>query len=77
MKIQLVDDWRKAYKWLSVWFGGAAAALQAWYVTLDGPQRAALSPEQIHWVSGITLFLALGAVTGRVIKQSPPEDPPA
>jgi hypothetical protein len=64
--MQLVDDWKKCYKWLSVQIPALGAATLASYAALPDDWKSAIP----HWAIAVTAitFLVGGAV-GRVIEQ--------
>lgn len=66
MTIKLVDDWKSAWKWVSVNCMLVATALQgAWiYVPED------LRDDVPHWlISAITMFILVSGIAGRLIDQ--------
>lgn len=65
-KINLVDDWRKAWKWFSVNCMVLAASIQGAWIYIPEDLRNSI-PKEI--VSGITLALLILGVIGRLIKQ--------
>ncbi|MGI4936560.1 MAG: hypothetical protein ACRYF5_07415 [Janthinobacterium lividum] len=75
MKIELVEDWKRARKWLSVQIPVAGAALLASYGALPDEWKSAI-PHCAVTATAIT-FLIGGAV-GRVISQPvlEPKDAP-
>lgn len=68
IKLQLVEDWKQSWKWLSMHGMAVAAAVQASWVSLPDDWRAAVP---VGVVAGITLAaLAVGAA-GRLVDQAP------
>jgi hypothetical protein len=68
--MKLVDNWKDAWRWFSMWFLGFAAAAQVAWETLP-PEAIAVVPEQ--WRGYITIGLLVAAAIGRVIDQSKPK----
>lgn len=66
MKINLVDDWRNAWKWISVRSMVVAAAIQGTWIFIPEDMRDAI-PHGI--VSGLTIGLLALGIAGRLIKQ--------
>ena len=60
--MKLVENWRSAWKWLSVQF----IAAQVVWQTLPAEATAVIPAE---WHGTITLALAVGALVGRMIDQ--------
>lgn len=71
MNLQLVDDAKKAWKWLSVQMMLLAGAVQGtWAVFSDD-----LKQNVPHWViTTLTLGLLAAGVGGRMVKQGKPKD---
>ncbi len=67
MKLQLVEDWRRAWRWVSVNCMVLAVAIQTAWLVLDADQRASLSP---YSVTAITILVLACGVAGRLVKQS-------
>ncbi len=66
--VKLVPNWRKAWKWLSMWFMGLAAVAQTAWASLP-PDALAVIPVDIRGY--ITIGLVLAAMVSRVIDQGP------
>lgn len=66
--VQLVPNWRKAWRWLSMWFMGAAIAAQTAWESLP-PDALAIIPADVR--SYITIGLVLAGMLARVIDQGP------
>lgn len=60
----MVDDWRHAWRWLSVWFAAALLALDE--IAHHLPEVTEYLPKR--WVS----VLAVAILVGRVIRQAKP-----
>lgn len=80
MKIHLVEDWRNAWRWVSVNCMVLAGALQTAWLVLDADQRASLPP---YSVTVLTIAILACGVIGRLTKQNvsqamnfPPIDEP-
>ena len=66
MKIELIEDWRKAWRWFSVNAMVAAGAIQGAWLQVPDDMKAHIPS---YLVSGATIaFLVLG-IAGRLIKQ--------
>ena len=71
IKLQLVEDWRKAWRWFSVNAMIAAGAIQGAWLQIPDDMRAHI-PE--HLISGATIALLILGVAGRLIKQGVEDD---
>lgn len=70
MKIQLIEDWRKAWTWFSVHAMLLAAAIQGAWLQIPDDMKAHI-PEAL--VSGATIALLVLGVAGRLVKQGKEE----
>lgn len=66
MKFELVEDWRKAWRWFSVNAMIAAAAIQGTWLQIPDDMKAHI-PSQL--ISGATIALLVLGVIGRLVKQ--------
>lgn len=66
MKIHLVEDWKHAWKWISVNSMLAAGALQGAWLAVPDDLRNAMPP---HLTSKVTLGLMILGIAGRLIRQ--------
>lgn len=66
MKIRLIDDAHRAWRWFSVQAMLLAAAVQAAWEAIPADMKAAI-PSSL--VTGVTLALLLLGVGGRLIRQ--------
>ena len=73
MKLELVDDWRRAWRWVSINCMVLAGAVQGAWLVLDADQRAALPP---YTATVVTIVVLAAGVAGRLIRQTPPACPP-
>lgn len=71
MKIRLVEDWRKAYKWFSVHVMAWGAVVLAAYLEAPAELKAAVPPELLNKIS--IAMLILGVVV-RLLKQGSKEE---
>lgn len=69
----LVENWRQAWRWLSVQFLAAIAILPLVWPSLP-PQVTAWVPES--WRPWIIVLLAIGGIAGRLIDQKKAAPPP-
>lgn len=69
--MKLVDDWKQAWKWLSVNCMAVAAAIQGGWMSLSDDMRAELPKYAIHVA---TIAVLIAGIGGRILKQSPPDD---
>ena len=65
-KPKLIDDWRNAWKWISVNAMVAAGAIQGAWLQIPEDLKAHVPPQL---VSGATIALLVLGVAGRLIKQ--------
>jgi hypothetical protein len=73
MKFELVEDWRGAWRWLSVNCMVLAAALQGAWLYIPEDMKASVPP---HITSAATILLLVLGVIGRLKKQQPCEPKP-
>lgn len=73
MKFELVEDWRNAWRWLSVNCMVLAAALQGAWLYVPEDMKASIPP---HITSSVTVALLIIGVIGRLKKQTPSEPVP-
>jgi hypothetical protein len=73
MKFELVEDWRNAWRWLSVNCMVLAGAIQGSWLFVPEDMKASIPP---HITSGVTVILLVIGVAGRLKKQAPCEPKP-
>ena len=66
MRIKLVDDARKAWKWISVQAMAAALAIQGAWSMVPEDMKANLPK---HLIEGATVALLVLGIVGRLVKQ--------
>lgn len=71
MKPQLVPDWKRAWRWLSVHALAITGALPGIWISLPADWRAAVPA---GWLAVVTLITAGMGVYGRLIDQTPKPD---
>lgn len=71
-RIELVDGWRNAHKWISTNCMALAAALQLSWVYVPPDLKVNLPP---HILNGVTVALLVLGVVGRMFKQVTPGAP--
>jgi hypothetical protein len=69
--MKLVDDWKQAWKWLSVNCMAVAGAIQCTWLAIPDDMRSSVPPALVHW---LTLTLLIAGIAGRLIRQDKPED---
>lgn len=67
----LVPEWRRAYKWVSVWITGAIGSLAGLYEFVPAMQKW-LPDGSFHI---LMTSLAIAAILGRLINQAPKTGP--
>lgn len=75
MKIQLVDDWRQAWKMASMWVYAILIALPQIVPLIDAETRAGM-PE---WLGNTISLLAFAGMAARLVRQEYvklPKEPP-
>ena len=72
MKFNLVEDWRSAWKWISVNCMVVPGAIQGAWLYIPDDLKQSLSP---HLVSGITIALLALGLAGHLKKQEKPPCP--
>jgi len=70
-KPELVPNWKRAWRWLSVHALAITGALPGIWLNLPADWRAAVPA---GWLAVITLVTATAGVYGRLIDQSPKPD---
>ncbi len=65
-KVKLVDDWKNAWKWISVHAMLLAASIQGAWTQLPDDLKASLPN---HLVSYSTVALLILGIIGRILKQ--------
>lgn len=65
--MRLVENWKKAWTWISVWTLAVLGSLPMVWGSLP-PDIKALVPD--GWGVWIFLFIALGGIVGRVVSQT-------
>lgn len=69
--MRLVDDWKQAYRFASVNCMALATAIQGAWMSLDDDMRSQLPKDAIHIA---TIAILIAGITGRMVKQSSPQD---
>lgn len=64
--MKLVDDWRDAWKWLSMNCMVLATAIQGTWIAIPDNMRSTIPA---NWVHALTIALLIAGVGGRLIKQ--------
>ena len=64
--MRLIDEWRKAWRFLSVQAMTAAGAIQAAWMTIPEEMKVSIPPNIVHWA---TLGLLFFGIVGRLVKQ--------
>ena len=68
MKIEIIPEWRQAYKWLSVNCMAFSLAIQGTWLSIPEDMREHLPK---HIASIATAALLVLGIAGRVVKQTP------
>lgn len=69
--MKLVDDWKQAWKWLSVNCMAVAAAIQGAWISLSDDIRSELPQYAIHIA---TIAILVAGIGGRLIQQNKKDD---
>ena len=69
--LRLVQNWRSAWRWISVQSMALAAALQLGWASLDAELRSSIPGE---WVTGLTVAILVFGALGRLVQQTPVQD---
>lgn len=69
-KVQLVEDWRKAWRWFSVNAMVLAAAIQGAWLQIPDDMKASIPPALVSYS---TIALLVLGVLGRLLKQGETE----
>jgi hypothetical protein len=69
--MHLIPEWKKAWKMFSMQFAAAAAAVQVAVLSLPESIRQFV-PDR--WMHVLAMFLLIGAMVGRLIRQDRPDD---
>ena len=67
-RLELVDDAKQAWRWLSVQSMVVAAAIQGAWLFVPDDLKASIPPDVVQ---GVTLALLAFGVAGRLVKQEP------
>lgn len=71
-KFELVPDWKRAWRWLSVQSMSLALTIQITWASIDSDMRATI-PRIV--VGGLTVGLLVLGIIGRLLKQKDPPVP--
>ena len=66
-KLVLVDDARKAWRWISIQAMTAALAVQGTWTSVPDDMKASIPASYVQWLTLALLALGIG---GRLVKQS-------
>lgn len=66
MKIRLVEDWKQAWKWLSINCMALAAAVQGAWLYIPEDMRQSIPNK---YITGVTFALMVLGVLGRLVRQ--------
>jgi type IV secretory pathway TrbF-like protein len=72
-KLNLIEDWKSAWRFVSVNCMVGAAALQGAWVYIPADMKSSLPPNVVTYV---TIALLVIGVVGRLTKQKPVEPAP-
>lgn len=64
--MHMVDDWKQAWKWISINCMALAAVIQTTWLSLPDDLREMAPKNIVHW---ITITLLVLGIAGRLIKQ--------
>ena len=64
--MKLIDNWRKAYRMLSVQAMAAATAIQGTWVLIPEDMKSIIAPGIVQW---ITMGLLVFGIFGRLVDQ--------
>lgn len=70
MKLELVEDWRKAWRWFSVNAMILAAAIQGAWLQIPDDMKSSIPPQLVQYA---TIALLIFGVVGRLIQQGKEE----
>lgn len=68
--MKLVDDARRAWRWISMQCMGTALALQGAWEIIPADLKSHISDSNVRWVTGGLLVLG---IVGRLVKQTKDE----
>lgn len=71
--MKLVDDWKKAPKWISMHAMTYALAIQGAWMAIPSEMQALIHPVVAHVA---TFILLIAGIVGRLVQQAP-KTPPA
>lgn len=71
--MRLVANWRKAYKWISMWCMALSTAFLSAWGLLSDELRAAVSSE---YATTIAIILLVVGMVGRLVPQNGESAPP-
>lgn len=64
--MKLVQDWRQAPRWASMWAMTGAGAIQATWLGIPADMKASIPSDLVMWIT--IILMVLGSV-GRLIDQ--------
>lgn len=67
--MKFVDDFKKAYRWISIQCMAAAVGIQTAWETVPPDLKANFTEQQVRWV---TVGLLVFGILGRLVKQRKP-----
>ena len=71
MRVKLVKNWRKSWRWLSVQMQGLSAALTATWLALPPDMQATIRAD---YALAVALTLAVAGLLGRLVDQGPEDN---
>ena len=71
LRLKLVKNWRKSWRWLSVQLQGLSAALTATWLALPPDMQSAIRAD---YALAVALTLAVAGLLGRLVDQGPEDD---
>ena len=64
--MRMIENWRKAYRMLSVQAMALATAIQGTWMTIPDDMKASIPAQAVHW---ITMGLLAFGIFGRLVDQ--------
>ena len=64
--MELIENWKKAYRMLSVQAMGAATAIQGTWVVIPEDMKVSIPPNAVYW---LTIGLLVFGIFGRLVAQ--------
>lgn len=66
--MKLIEDWKDAWRWFSIWAGTVGSAMAATYAVMYEQLKETIPPQ---WMAALTAAVFIAGMVGRIIDQKP------